>query len=251
MDLAIPKSNQQGFVLVFFLTLLPVIIIALSLMTVILLHLQTQNDIRHSCRKKLFTAQQSVAQNLSVLMGLNPLARSLRLQLRLAYLKLAVVAANPGAEAAVLAQIAKIQQQQIALDEKQKALLTQSEFALRSGQIQSELAVSSAAREKSRYYDRLLYLSLSGVRSRAVHLAVRPDSPGDIAPIYELEPDFKAKQSLQTFWKVEYSWINSSWIQKSLHWRRIVVSDSCRSSIEEKTDQFRAVLNEDRFLSRP
>lgn len=247
MDMAIQKSNQQGFVLVFFLTLLPVIVMALSLMTMILLHLQTQNDVRHSCRKSLFSAQQSTAKNLSVLMSLNPLAQSLRLQLRLAYLKLAVVAANPGAEAAVLAQIAKIQQQQIALGEKQKVLITQSEFVLRSGQIQSQLAIGSAVREKARHFHLILHLSLLNLRSGAVHLAVRPDKPGDIAPVYELEPDFKAQQSLQTFWKVEYSWINSSWIQKALHWRRILLSDNCRASIEEKVGQFRAVLNEDRF----
>lgn|GEM_PF-2810631 len=247
MEMAISKSNQQGFVLVFFLTLLPVIIIALSLLTIILLHLQTQNDVRHACRQDLFSAQKTTAQNLTALMSLNPEAQSLRLQLKLAYLKLAAVAANPGAEAAVLAQIAKIQQQQVALGERQKSLIAQGEFALRSGSVQSEISVSSAVHQKMQRFHSLVHLSLSQLHSNPTHLAVRPDSPGDIAPVYELESAFKDKQSLQTFWKIEYSWTNSAWIQKALHWRRILVSDNCRSSIEEKAGQFRAVLNEDRY----
>jgi hypothetical protein len=226
---------------------LPAALVALSLLTMALLHLQTQTELRYTCRKELLATEKAVGQNLSELMKLNPLAQSLRLHRKLALLKLAAVAANPAAEAAVLAELARIEQQQVALGQRQKALLLTAQAHLRLGSLRTEMLLSSLHRQKSPRFQKLAHLSLSQLYSSASHLAVRADDPTEVAPTYELEPHFEEQQSLQTFWRLEYSWLNSTWIQRFLHWRKILISDSCRASLREKAGQFRAILNEDRF----
>jgi hypothetical protein len=252
MELGLSKSNQKGFVLILFLTLLPLLVIALSGLAMILAQIQWQMETRHACRDTLFQTQKQVGQNLSLLMKLNPAAKALRGEL--AGLQKALIAAG-GPEtpmgAAIAAQILEVEAQKTVLGGEQKALLTAMATEMRTGSLMSELRVRAVLRQRQARSVKILSLDPGDVSSSRPHLAVRPDDPSDSAPIYELEMPFTEKQSLQTFWKVTETWNIRQWIKKNLHWRQISFNESCRASLQTGGGGFRPVLNEDRFSSRP
>lgn len=248
MDMELSKSNQKGFVLILFLTILPLIVLALSGLAVTLLYVEAKAESRHLCRQALFQTQKQVGQNLTLLMQLNTTAKSLRVQLRIQQVALAA-AGGPETPmgAAIAARILQIEEQKLILGQQQKALILESELEMRTGSLRSELQVRSSLHQKQMRFAHLIQLSPDQVSSSLPHLAVRPDDPSDTAPVYELETPFTEKQSLQTFWKIRYSWNEKLWINRNLHWRQISVDDSCRASLEAKNKQFRPVLNEAKF----
>jgi hypothetical protein len=242
-------NNQKGFVQVLFVSLLPVLLTGFLFVLFSQFILKNWMESLHICRTELLSAQKRTSVPLSTLMKLNNLAKALRIALRTAQIELAIGIATENAAqiAKATADILRIQNQQKQLDLYQKALILQGNLEMNRG-------LQSVA-TKLRAQDHALQARLPDIFGFRIYsilpvhakLAVKPDKP-DIAPVYELLPEFTKQQTLSVSWISEFKTKNAQryqWLQNS-HKKR----DGCSGSLSSEKDSFTENLVEGKSSSR-
>ncbi len=176
-------------------------------------------------------------------MNLNSQAQTLRFALETAELKLAqaTAAANPPLITAAELEIQQIQTQRTILDQQQKQLIFAAQLEMESGQHKVLRKLRQQSSDLQSRTPSLFKYRIHSLKAEPAKLAVRPDQP-DIAPVYELEPNFKERQALHISWISEFQTQNlerQKWI--NLHQKK---KDSCGASLKSERNAFREILIE-------
>jgi hypothetical protein len=240
-QLASSIANDKGFALVFLISLLPILLAAGLFLLFSQYLVQNWMQSLHICRTELLSTQKRAAQDLSTLMSLNSVAQGLRIALTAAKVELAAatVSMDPIMIAKATANIAKIKRQQQQLDGVQKALISKADLAMSAGvQKVRFLLQAQDLRMKARLPD-FFSFHLRQIRLQASPLAVKPDVP-ELAPVYELKPQFEEAQALSVSWISEFH-TNSSERSQWIH-QKHQKKDFCSSSLKENGKQYQPIL---------
>ena len=160
-------------------------------------------DFRYFCFNDLHNVQKNMLDHESRLLALNPLAQSLRFRLQL--LKVQFAAAVLSDNIVLAAQISQLiiqtKEQQQVLRFKQQALINFGQSYAQIQLLKSYKNFISKSRQKSAAWSEILNIQDSiALNTFKPLLAVSPDSTTDIAPVYELNPDFENQQRITAFW---------------------------------------------------
>lgn len=240
-------KNEKGFIQIFLLSLLPIVLSGILVLLFSQFFLKNWMESVHICRTELLATQKATQDHLERLMDLNPMAKSLRIALKMAQIQLAIAIAmtppNPALVAKAKAEIARIQQQRKQLELLQKSTILAANLEMARGvqSVVSKLRLQSQ-KLQSRLPD-LFEFRIHSIRPFPTTLAVRPDKP-DIAPVYELQKPFTQKQALSVSWISEFKTKHAEryqWIQN-----RHKKKDGCSASLFSEAQDFSEGLVEDK-----
>lgn len=238
-------NSQKGFATALLLVALPALLAGLMFFVFSGFLVKNWMQSLHTCRSELMRTQELASQDLNALMKLNPLAKTLRLRLKLAYIKLAAAIAhyNWGMAAQARLEIAQIQAQQRQLDLTQKALIQMANVKMAMGLYK---AYQSLRMQNQINQTRIPWFFSFRIDPRPpspVLLAVKPDIP-EVAPVYELKNPFSRSQALSLSWISSFASGKGDkmlWIQN-----RHSKKDYCSVSLEEKGSSFAVKMIADR-----
>lgn len=195
------NTKSPGFAAVTLLLFLPLICALLFSIGFIGHLIQHKTKLRSTCITEVTQIQKNLIQNEQDLFKLNPLARALRLQLRLAYIELAaaVAAENPAWVAEVTLKIFKIKNEQSRLEKVQQAILLKAQMQLRMQTYSLTKKMHQLSNDLNQIWQ--FYIkSLTVIEiTHNAQVAVVRDS-AEPAPIYELAQDYQTRQSLAYRW---------------------------------------------------
>lgn len=238
-------ASERGFAQTFFISLLPILLAGFLVVLFSQFFLKNWMQSLHICRTELLHSQKKASIPLKNLLELNKLAKSLRIALAMAkaQLALAIATKNPGLAAKAIADITRIEGQRRQLGLLQKTLILQANGEMARG---LTAAVSKIRRQSSSLQSRLpdfLAYRIHTIRPVPAVLAVKPDRP-DVAPVYELLPEFTRRQALHISWISQFQTRKQEqhkWIRN--HHRKY---DSCGASLDPSGKGFQEVLHGDK-----
>lgn len=190
MKVSDQKTKQLGFISMWFLILLPVLISFGLLVLMGFFHTELENKIRKICYTNFFRAQNLASQKIDKLLSLNPRATQLMIRQRVAEAKLAA-ALDPLTAAAAQAEIAEILRLRGILDFQQKSIISDGQLHLLESQSRTVRELNGL---KVGLSTKLSFRPLSEIR-----LAVKADRL-DIAPTYSRDPNLESIQELGVRW---------------------------------------------------
>jgi hypothetical protein len=236
------ELNQSGFGSILLLSLLPVFMASI---VALLLGFATQQNLmagRHICRSKNIEFQRQSAESLSSLLAFNPKIHILRLEETTLKIQLAAAVASQNFAAIVTAQQRlKVARQQLAsIDLSQQTILK----ANRVLSEQFKYSLPAMILKQNRHNARLapyIRISFSTPKVDIKSIAVTPDRPGTLAPIYEPHEPFIQSQSSQAFWNVQISIDQTHklypWLSSQVKWR-----EACGASLRKEGSQWIPIL---------
>lgn len=186
-------AGESGFVLILFLALLPA---GLALMFALLAGsslIKERREAMNNCRRELLKGLTAAEKPMTALLALNPLATSLRTELRNAELQEAASLPFPPIAAHWAREIARIKMKQAILNARQEALYAEAAALLEKSQNAAllQLKGKESTGKILRLSARPFYL-----RRPALHRT----SP-DLAPDWEPDPNFPETQALEQKWQ--------------------------------------------------
>jgi len=242
-------KNKHGFALILMLALMPLIMSAMIAYLLLNTSLQTWMNSLHLCRTQLLETQNQVGRDLDELLQTNNLVKTVRTQI--VTTQLAIVAATAAYQLYAVPPLQKallgFQQEERAIGALQKGLIVSANAKMKLGSLNAQRKIQAQYRDLAPKMIEFVSLKLVSSRYATKRLAVKADRPSAPAAVYELENNFKQRQSLSVFWTTEIKIIDSQW---SKNWFRFSSqkSESCSSTLEKKDEQWKSILNEDKSL---
>lgn len=242
-EFSLPRSNcsshsakinsNEGFASILMLTALPVLLAALMFFAYSSFLVKNWMQSLHICRSGLIQTQKEVAVDLEALLRLNPLAQTLRLRLKMAYIKLAAAIAsqNWGVAAQARIEISQIKAQQKKLDIAQKLLIQKANLRMKTGSFKVYQELRSQNTFIAQRLPWFFSFSIQAQMPRPNVLAVKSDTP-EMAPVYELKNAFERLQALSVSWISRFA----SGEQKDMKWisNKHIRKDSCSITLSSK-----------------
>lgn len=225
----LPVSLNQKGNLAFGLLMLLMTITALMAVFVATEILITKRKTLESCQSGLLDLQSKNRESIENLLNLNPAAKQLRSHLSAAQkaLKAATMSRHPAAIAAARAWIASIELERRILGAKQKTIIAQAN-------LRSNLLLGDLKKELRSYLDSRWIvesrISDIHIQDRFAGLAVRPDLPGDSAPLYETMRLFSELQSASVAWRYKFD----LWQFREPEVHKTIMRDQCTVSLKIK-----------------
>lgn len=227
------SHNNQGFALVFMCLLL-----SLSLLTVLslgsgLILIRNKMQLAYECRNGLIKVQAETSSYLHKLLGLNPLAKSLRVQRSHveAQLALAVASLNKPLIASLTLRRQAIIKQQRSLDRYQKFLILEANRLMLTG----TLNIHNQLRKRLYQLDQQQQSWGSSqnhlLAPKISKLAIK-SSDRRLAPTFEPKKDFESHQTLSLFWIQN---IELHGFLKAHAFTNPRIRSQCRVTLEENT----------------
>jgi len=233
-------KNQNGFALIIFLSLLPLIMAGGLLVFCGFSFIKTDLGTLNLCRALQLDIQNKAAKKLDSLLKLNPRALKLRLAQKRAEnsLALAVKSGNPAAIAAAEAYLLTVRMQRQVLDLKQRSLISTANSVLLVGGQELQSKLYQEWYSQSRGVASWLQGNLQLGSAKIPALAVKPDFI-DVAPMYQLVPQFEEAQAWTQEWQIEFKTI--SWARKFFNFHERF-QRSCSTSLYSENSLWSAKL---------
>lgn len=203
--LANTLKDNSGFVSyfgLFFIVLISLIFITTGFLR---FTIDARADFRYFCFNDLHQVQLTLIEHENRILAINPLANALRIRLRMLYAQLAVAIAskNPPLVAQITQLIMQTKQNQRSLRTQQQLLFSFAHSLAQYQLIKAYNDFTTKSRRRNSAWSEILNISnsifLNTFRPR---MAISPDNPSDIAPIYQLDPDFENQQRISAVWAV-------------------------------------------------
>lgn len=238
-------KNEKGFAYLLLISLLPVILSAGFFLLFSQFLQKNWMQALHTCRAELLQTQKRTGQHLDHLLKLNWQVKALRASMIKAQAELAYAAItfNGPLAAKATAEIARIRRLQQGIDKIQKGLILMANFEMSSGSARIMSRLKTQSLELQSRLPEFFSFRIHSIRAAPVKLAVKPDS-SDVAPVYELLPQFSEKQALTISWISEFhssSTKGSQWLVNQ-HQKK----DSCSATLKEEKSKFSEILKEDK-----
>lgn len=194
--------NKKGFATITLLLFLPLFCLVVFSFAFIGYVIQYKTKMRSLCLKDSVALENAITNHEENLFKLNPLAQALRTQLQWAYVRLALaVAAEDGVSiAAITFEITQIKARQEQLDLAQRTLIQLANLDIQRQLFLLDFKLQQSLSDTQSIWH--FYIESFTVirRTHTPNLSVRPDSP-DVAPVYELTPDYIDAQHVAYKWQ--------------------------------------------------
>ncbi len=243
------KNNQSGFVNILVLAMLPfligVVLFAYSL------HgwTSTQTELFYTCRKEQIQTLERIRTHLNSLLKLNPIAKTLKIQLTTtqALLVAAIAQGNAPAVVALTKQIKIIEMRRKTLDIQQKLLIQTSNIELNTSTARLYKNLKNIASTKQKALQLFENASASVQWPQLTKLQVEPEYP-DVAPSYRPVLYFSDRQKLVQKWQflIKQKDTNIDFLSGKNSYEKI-----CTSTLVEKDSEWIIITKEDRSLLKP
>ena len=198
-------KNDRGFASIYCLFAVGLFSMMLVTTSFVRFAFESKTDFRYFCFQDLKDAQKHLVDGETALLKLNPLATTLRLQLKILYISLAAAVASENVPLVIQIQktIQQTKQEQRALDTRQKWLIRSVQLFAGSKLNLSLMSLRQKQVQQSRIWSALLQISESVTTNTLnPHLSISPDVAGDVAPVYRLDPDFETQQTIKAHWSI-------------------------------------------------
>lgn len=194
---------------------------------------------RSICLTESANLQKKIIRFEKHLFSLNALSTALDFQLKVAKAQLLL---SPG-NIAVLTHLAQIQFQQIQLESVQRGIIAAGKTVIITDLAITKTKILSKTRELSSLW--AVYLGTAySIDVFRTEMAIRPRT-SDIAPNYELRPNYKAIQTVAYSWQFRY--FTKSESQKVVNSQN-VFSLSCAVQPDRKDDLWTLEIQKDRYF---
>lgn len=220
------QNSQGGFLVVLFLSILPLCITLLTAAFTLAFYFEFQNHTRYLCQKQLIHIQQQNAKALKELTKLNPKARKLRRQVKRTRKQIAkAIIIAPQVVPALKAKLALLKAQQLQLAIKQNIIIKNTKH----------ITKTQLTRLKKRI-NKSVEIELPQAK-----LAVYR------TPMLSLSPDYKTKKPLAKFqgmkvsWKLNQHHLYPAWILRVFK-DLPVISGNCSATIQERSHKWNVQL---------
>ena len=221
--------QENGFVTILILGLLPILLSTLSIYYLSTTWIHMDLNAHQLCRKELLQITGSVAEDLAWLMGQN--LKSTELQTEKVRLERALnVAILPWVKAAIKARLALIHMQQLTLELQQKSRIQKANADLTAGMLRAEYLVQSYLESTLKRFPFFYSVKNFKTRTQNPALQVRPTTK-HLAPNYGTNPMLRQVQNQVLEWT--YILQIKPWLVRYGFHDQYVFHQSCEASIDE------------------
>lgn len=226
------NPSTAGFALVALLAAMPLMISVLVGLSLAAMALKNRTELFATCRAEVWNAQKDMSQMLRNLVSLNPRAKALRAQRKLAEaeVKAARASMNPPLIAAAETHRALILNRQMYLRAEQERIL----FQARARRAMARAQMNQAAHAKQG--------RVTDFFSPVTALAVERFPPHDLTPDHTPKPGFAGEQKLQFRWHAELFQGTPEWLLKSAALSRLRFNGECSATLKEEKESWRPQL---------
>jgi hypothetical protein len=236
-------KNQTGFGVVGFLVLLPFLLSVVATIAAAALAFKADAHLKHECRVSVLNSQREAADQLKKLIRLNPRARQLRTQDKLA--RAAVKAAQATGTAPVIAaaeaNLLRVRVLRTALAIQQKALLVRGKAVSYSAPLKARAAVMGGLAKEART-NRAMRPS-TRTTSRSGRFNVKATPAGDLTPDYEPAASFAKDQIVDLDVTVDIASLLPEWLRALLPDHRLEISSHCQATVDKQENSWVETLN--------
>jgi hypothetical protein len=233
--------NENGFGLVSFLALLPVILAAAAVILSSTVLLKADAKAKHQCRTELLNAQNSVSNKLERLIAMNKGAKALRIERRAAEAAVVAAAGVPVALAAAMAALDLVIAEQTAYAAIQNALIVAARLESELSPLQVSMGVQGSFSSVSLF--RRPDVIGSRLKTGSFPLDASPqESP---TPDYEPTTDFTREQTMSVTLEFLIAPLFPNWVRTLVTMDDLSLKTTCSASIEKGDRRWYAVLRPD------
>lgn len=223
-----PTSNQGQALVTWILMLFLILMITVSTGSAFSL-IQDRMRVVNLCRIESLKIQAEAAELLKKLFELNPRARLLRYMMTAARLRLAAALAHYNVPMAARARydISQIRQQQQALDQVQKMLISKANVKLHTGTLSTYVKLKEAFQVIKQRSSNFAQVDFFIQNPKIPKLAVKPED-------YNLAPPYLMRNRFEEQQKISHGWIQSYKLKgflKAIHQSQ----SQCHVTLEENT----------------
>lgn len=242
------KNSAKGFATILLLSLFPLILSAGLALFCVFAFLKSDLATLNLCRAEHLALQNKVGRQLGKLLKLNPRAVRLRLAEAQATKALALATSNGNALAiaAAEAKLLNVKMRRQLLDGQQRSLIETANLWLSAGSLKLQRALKQEWFRQGSPLSPWLSGALHLGPSRVPTLAVQADLP-EVAPVYQLKPDFSEAQSWQQRWQLTMK--TTGWSRKFLPFNGRFERE-CTSSIYSDGLDWTAKIKKDKSWSK-
>ncbi len=197
-------ERQKGFALVFLITLLPLVLAALTFLYVATTQIEIKSTLQQTCRIELMKGQQTASSLIKSLMALNKLVTVVKWGDFIARVLSLAATPFPPVAAAIRGILALAKTAKTAIPLIQKAILIGLGAGLETYLMNGHRALLKILNHYARKSTDLVTLSNKIVFANYIRgLSVEPENPNARLTTYRLKKDFENKQELFLHWKYQ------------------------------------------------
>lgn len=238
-------KNENGFGVVGFLVLLPLLLSILAAVAVAAMILRADAHLKHECRVSVLNSQRSVANALRDLMELNTEATAAREDVESAQEQLEVAKIEGNGPAIALAEInlsrAKTEQQAVRLE--QQALIVKAKAETLAMVPRAETEIEKGLFDEARSNG--VVPPRPRLSTRAARFALKAEPEGDPTPDYSPGPRFSETQTVDVNTTINVADLMPAWLRNLLPTQGLTVNSHCQATIQRQEDnQWIETLNE-------
>ncbi len=246
------RKNERGNVTLALLGLLPLCLAVVLSVIAVFFVLRTHGVNLHECRTRLMRTESERLLVMQDLVGLNPEARKLRSQAKVAMkaVRAARLTGNPKAIAAAEAARAVVVALQLALSAKQKSLLVKANIEARISISRLKHAIKNETMKDQQLYSANQAAVIGDISEEREVLAVVASPSESLTPDYQPAQDFEKREQIRVSWKFWPARLLPDWLQPAGDYlQEFFIEGQCSSTAERKgNNQWRSRLAADKPL---
>ena len=247
------KNNENGSATFALLGALPILMAALAIVIAVFYIVRSHGTSLHHCRSKLLESEESRLAAMRELIKLNPEAKKLRTNRRIADKKVQVALKSgiPTVIAAAEAELAIVVAAQAAFAFSQKSLILKADSSARIDLQKLRTLMIKRADTDLRIYNGRSKSPLAIVSAIVTPLPVVAKQSDTPTPDYEPDPQYSKKEVLHLSWKLWPVRLLPKWLGfLGPTFQNLVIEGQCATTGEKKGNhQWGARLTADKPLS--
>ncbi len=200
------KKNSDGFISLFFLNFLGIIILLYFILTLTIAISNSKDKLRTECVQESYAFQKSILQSTRQLFNLNKVSTALRISINVTKAAIAVNLAtmNLPAIPPLERTLQQLYQSQKNLDQIQKMIIKkiEIEIQLKPTLLTSKMYVHNY--QNSKFLSSIIHFLFQIKILNTPQLPIQPDSGGGIGPNYEWKPQAEGLLTLSYIWKMHF-----------------------------------------------
>ena len=238
-------KKQEGFAVIFLLSLLPLILAATTFLYIGTCQLEMKSTMQKTCRAEFMKVQDSAARHIKTLLELNKFVDLIKWGQFVAAVTAAISFIMPPLKPIFMAILKSTKNAKEALPRLQKAVLLSLESTMRGGLLMTQKKLSLLIRDYQRRTAGLLAISNSWFVPRSsFQFSVEAEDPRAQLTKYRLKQKFEELQTLTLLWG--YSLQTDSPLWRWASWKQSFRS-SCSVTLE-RGPRWQPTLIADKFL---
>lgn len=229
-------KNENGFGVVGFLALLPLLMAILAFISGVVLVMKTNARLTHECRTELLQAQRSISNQLNQIVALNKTATALRAARKVAEAYVIATLAIPPAHPAAIAARDAVKVQQMLLKNYQRSLIVIAKGRTLAAPKATSFFIGKSLNEEVRAVSNKFALPRSKTNSPSFNVKASPEN--DDSPDYNPVENFTPQQEMKVSLEFDLASVLPAWLKKFLPAEGLRLKTQCSATIEKENSKW-------------